>query len=219
MSRNPEEMSNYEKWCEQWRIKFLHMDHSVLRKRLPELKEEGQWLTLYHYGRKFAVSRADGQIHAMEDGRPVSCCEKLNIYTLFGYVSPNATVTGNWVKFDQLKDASPFSKAFDAGIIAPFARTFDGHGAELKQARHRLHGRAIPQSDVGFELDAFGCIGVKFLFWDGDEEFPAQGNLLFDESATDFIHVESIVTIAALGLSKLADAAGLPLDPSCFPVL
>lgn len=212
-------MNNYEKWCDQWRIQFLHMNQSDLQKRLPELTDEGQWLTLRHYGRKLGINKADGSIHAMEDNHPVSCCEKLNIYTLFGYVSPNAAPTGKWVKFDQLKDASPFSKAFDAGIIAPFARTFDGHAAQLAQACCQLHGRRISQSDVGFELDAFGCIGVQFLFWDGDEEFPAQGNLLFDKSATDFIHVESIVTIAALGLSKLAEAANLPLDPSCFPVL
>lgn len=211
--------NNYEKWCEQWRIKFLEMDQPELLKRLPELQVEGQWLTLRHYGRKFGVNRADGKILAMEDDLPVSCTEKLNIYTLFGYVSPDAAPAGKWVKFDQLKDASPFSKAFDAGIIAPFARTFDGHRAALEQACRRLQGRKVAQSDVGFVLDAFDCIGVKFLFWDGDEEFPARGNLLFDESATDFIHVESIVTIATLGLSKLADAAGLPLDPSCFPVL
>ena len=32
-----EEMSNYEKLCEQWRIKFLELDQIALMKRLPEL--------------------------------------------------------------------------------------------------------------------------------------------------------------------------------------
>ena len=36
-----EETNNYEKWCEQWREKFLQMDQEELKKRLPELKEEG----------------------------------------------------------------------------------------------------------------------------------------------------------------------------------
>ena len=62
------------------------------------------------------------------------------------------------------------------------------------------------------------CMPVKFLFWEGDDEFQAQGNLLFDASATDFIHVESIVTIAAVGLEKLAKEAGVTLDRSAFPV-
>lgn len=218
MKPKVEEMSNYEKWCEQWRIKFLDMDQKVLKTRLPELQDEGQWLTLSHFGRKFGVNKLDGHIRAMEDSESISCYEKLNIYTLFGYVSPFATIKGNWVKFDQLKDAAPFSKAFQAGIIEPFGRTFNGHMAELEQAFCKLQGRKTPQSDVGYEIDAFGCMPVKFLFWEGDDEFPSQGNLLFDASATDFIHVESIVTIAAVGLEKLAKAAALPLDRSCFPI-
>ena len=36
-----EETNNYEKWCEQWREKFLQIDQEELKKRLPELKEEG----------------------------------------------------------------------------------------------------------------------------------------------------------------------------------
>lgn len=213
-----EEMSNYEKWCEQWRIKFLELDQIALMKRLPELRDEGEWLTLFHFGRKFGVNRIDGQIIAMEDQKPVSCYEKLNIYTLFGYVSPCARIMGKWVRFDQLKNAAPFSKAFQEGIIMPFGRTFNGYKEQLEQTFCKLQGYKIPQSDVGYELNAFSCMPVKFLFWEGDDEFQAQGNLLFDASATDFIHVESIVTIAAVGLEKLAKEAGVTLDRSAFPV-
>lgn len=219
MKPNANEMSNYEKWCEQWRIRFLHMDKAVLTQRLPELRDEGEWLTIFHFGRKFGIHKADGHIVAMQDSDLVSCSEKLNSYTLFGYVSPFATCTGNWVKFDALKDASPFSRAFQAGIIEPFGRTFNSHMAELSQAVPKLGGTFVPQADVGFILNAFDCIRVKFLFWEGDDEFPAQGNLLFDSSATDFIHVESIVTIATVALDRLAKTAGVPLDRSCFPVL
>ena len=45
-------------------------------------------------------------------------------------------------------------------------------------------------------------------FWDGDEEFPAQVNLLFDRNATDLIHVESVVTIASQLQAHLERLAG-----------
>lgn len=212
------ETNNYEVWCEQWRNRFLQMEQTILLQRLTELRDEGQWLTLTHFGRKFGVHKTGGQIAAW-DGLPVSCCEKLNIYTLFGYVSAAAQLTGRWVKFDQLKDAAPFSKAFQAGIIAPFSRTFQGRKELLEQALQALQGRKLTQADVGYEVDAFACIPMRFLFWEADDEFPAQGNLLFDASATDFIHVESIVTIATLGVYRLAQAAGVPLDRSCFPMM
>ena len=149
------ETNNYEKWCEQWREKFLKMDQGELKKRLPELKEGGEWLTLCHFGRKLGVHKENGKIIAWEDTEPLTCYERLNVYTLFGYVSPQAHYKDDW---------------------------------------------------------------VRFLFWEGDDEFPAQGNVLFDASATDFIHGESIVTIAAIGLNRIAKWAGIPMDRSAFPI-
>ena len=51
---------------------------------------------------------------------------------------------------------------------------------------------------------------------DKDEEFNAQGNILFDYSATDFNHVESAVSTAEIGVRRLAEIAGLPLQGHSF---
>ena len=80
--------------------------------------------------------------------------------------------------------------------------------------RHRIW--KATEMVLGYK--AFECIPVRFLFWEGDEEFPAQGNILFDASATDFIHGESVVTIAVIGLMRLANLAGIAMDRSAFPV-
>ncbi len=66
------------------------------------------------------------------------------------------------------------------------------------------------------QVEAFACIPVRYLFWEGDDEFPAQANMLFDASATDYIHGESILTIGSYGLSRLAELAGLPLARGTF---
>lgn len=56
----------------------------------------------------------------------------------------------------------------------------------------------------------------KLNLWDADDEFPAQANLLFDSSATDLAHVESIVTIATEALYQLVDVSGVPMKGSPF---
>ena len=213
-----EKTNNYEKWCNQWREKFLKMDLKELQKRLPELKDEGDRLTITHFGRRLGIRKGDGQIMALDDQEPVTCYEQLNVYTLFGYVSPKAYYKDQWVRFDQLKDTAPFSGAFEEGVIKPFLRMFGGRLPEFSRACVQLDGKRLPWSDAGYELKAFACIPVRFLLWEGDEEFPAQGNLLFDASATDFIHGESVVTIAAIGLCRLAGLAGITMDRSAFPV-
>lgn len=206
--------SNYEKQSEDWRQKFLTMDQEDICRRLPEIRKTREKLLLWHYGREFAVDRGDGTIQCVSDEETVDVMPRLNIYTLFWYAGKGAAQTGKWVPFRELKDASPFTKAFQQGILEPLAATFSGQEALLEAAVKKLRGERISAS--GFQLSAFSCIPVRLNFWDADDEFPAQANLLFDSSATDFDHVESIVTIATEALYQLADAVGLTLKGSPF---
>ena len=97
-----------------------------------------------------------------------------------------------------------------------FSATFSGYEKELREAFQKLDGRELPQGDVGYEIRAFDCMPMRFFFWERDEEFEAQGNILFDYSATDFNHVESAVSTAEMGVRRLAELAGLPLKGKTF---
>lgn len=205
-----EKVSNYEVQRRQWQRRFLDMDHAALRQKLPELEETADQLRLWHFGRQFAVSREDGAIRCLSDDGPVSYNEQMNIYTLFHYCVPGARLTGEWLPFRDLRHASPFASAYHSGIIRPLARAFAGREDLLPDAVKQLGGMRLDLH--GYQLPAFDCIPMRLYFWDGDEDFEAQANLLFDESAVDFIHVESVVTIASVGVFRLAEAAGLSLD-------
>ena len=136
--------------------------------------------------------------------------DEMNIYTLFWYARDGARLTGDFVPFSQLRDAFPYGPAFQRGNLEPLAAAFAGHGDLLEKALLALHGKKLPTGDVGYEIRPFPCIPMRVLFWDGDEEFSAQANLLFDRSATDFIHAESVVSIASEGARRLVRFAELP---------
>ena len=205
-----EKMSNYEIQRRQWQERFLSMDQEALCRRLPGLELAESQLRLRHFGRLFAVSRRDGTIRCLTDGAPASYNEAMNIYTLLHYARPDARWTGRWLPFRDLRHASPFASAYHSGIIRPLARTFAGREDLLPGAVRELGGLRLDLH--GYQLPAFECIPMRLYFWDGDEDFGAQANLLFDESAVDFIHVESVVTIASVGVFRLAEAAGLSPD-------
>ena len=106
--------------------------------------------------------------------------------------------------------------AYKIGVTDVFAATFSGHAKELREAFLKLNGTELPQGDVGYQINAFECEPMRFYFWDCDDEFEAQGNILFDYSATDFNHVESAVSTAEMGVKRLAELAGLPLRGKSF---
>lgn len=198
--------SNYETWREDWRKRFLSMDHAALLRKLPFLRQEQGMILTPYFNTLCGVSLTDGTLHAPES---LSLMDEMNIYTLFWYAKDGARLTSEFVPFSQLKDASPYGPAFQRGNLAPLAAAFAGHGSLLEKALLTLNGRKLPTGDVGYEIRPFPCVPMRVLFWDGDEEFPAQANLLFDRSATDFIHVESVVSIASEGARRLARFAEL----------
>lgn len=210
-----EKISNYIKLCEEWAEKFLQMDKAELKKRLPELREEDGYLKITHFGVPFGVRLDNGRIERL-DGKEANATEMLNIYTLFGYVKENAFLMNKWVPFADLRNARPFGPAYKIGVTDVFAATFSGHVKELQDACIKLDGTELPQGDVGYQINAFECEPMRFYFWDCDEEFEAQANILFDYSATDFNHVESAVSTAEMGVRRLAEVAGLPLKGKSF---
>lgn len=212
-------ISNYERLCLSWQEKTSKMDWQSLRSRLPELQPEGDYYTIIHFGRTYGIHAITGEIIALHDDQSVSCKQKLNIYTLLAYCTDGAKQSGQWVPFGDVRGASPFSAAYQKNILAPLAATFSGNVDALHAAALALGGIPLPQGDAGYLIHAFQCIPMQFLFWDGDDEFPAQANTLFDQHVTDFIHAESTVTLASEGLRRLAEAANLPILGNTYTVL
>ena len=211
-----DKISNYMKLCNDWADRFLKMDKKELMRRLPELKEENGYLRITHFGLKCGIREKDGQIIALDGGREPDTTEMLNIYTLLGYVKETAFLMDKWVPFADLRNARPFAPAYKVGVTDVFSATFSGHEKELREACICLGGRELPQGDVGYQINAFECVPMRFFFWEKDEEFEAQGNILFDYSATDFNHVESAVSMADAGIRRLAEVAGLPVRGNAF---
>ena len=211
-----EKISNYVKLCMEWADKFMKMDQEELRRRVPELKDENGFLAITHFGRKFGISKKDGSIHSLDGQSEPDTTEQLNIYTLLGYAKEGAFFMEKWVPFAELRNARPFAPAYKIGETDVFSATFSGHAKELRHALLSLRGRELPQGDVGYEIKAFECMPMRFYFWDADEEFEAQGNILFDYSATDFNHIESAVSIADVGIKRLAELAGVPVRGKSF---
>lgn len=232
-------LSNYDRLSEEWRQRFLSMDQKKLLAKLPELKDEGEYLVITHFGRTFGIHKNHGNIIILADEIKEHCqgttmrqsCQqnelqirqeqidnstKMNIYNLLWYSKDNGFFHNHWVPFRNVKGAGPFAPAFEKNVIKPFAMTFAGKTELLKEAAEKLGGEAVRQGDAGYILKAFECIPMQYLFWDEDDEFQAQANILFDYSVTDFIHVESTVSLAVAGVERLAEAAGIKTKGNVF---
>lgn len=202
--------NNYHDVIEMWQQKAVQWDFAERYEALglAGYQKEGR-LPIQFYDRLYQIDRLNGCIQdAREPDRKVNFETAMAIYSLFYHSRKQPQNTGIWVPFRDVKRAAPFTEAFKRTTLIPFARAFNGHLEQLRQAGKELGFEAITQADAGFQAAAFSCMPLRFLFWDGDDEFEAQANILFDAQITDYIHEETVVLVAGEGTRRLINAAG-----------
>lgn len=198
--------SNYDQVIENWRLKFLEMDQEELIRKF-QLEADEEFLYIIYFSKRFRIDRKTGFI--TEDGKSPGFDTVMNIYNTFYYSAAHPVASGNLVAFRQVKRVYPFEAAYRRTIISRLQELFAGKIEELRKACEVLGGTLLPQGDVGYVLPVFPFLNIAVLFWDKDEEFEAQANMLFDSEITEFMHEENVVCVAADAVYYLTLAAGM----------
>ncbi|MFQ9881187.1 MAG: DUF3786 domain-containing protein [Ruminococcus sp.] len=198
--------SNYDQVIENWRLKFLEMDQEELIRKF-QLEADEEFLYIIYFSKRFRIDRKTGFI--TEDGKSPGFDTVMNIYNTFYYSAAHPVASGNLVAFRQVKRVYPFEAAYRRTIISRLQELFAGKTEELRKACEALGGTLLPQGDVGYVLPVFPFLNIAVLFWDKDEEFEAQANMLFDSEITEFMHEENVVCVAADAVYYLTLAAGM----------
>ncbi len=111
--------------------------------------------------------------------------------------------TGNWVAYREIQGASFYFSAFVKRAIDPLKKTFGANVSGLVRAAERLGGHAIPAGDAGFEFRVLPRIPVQLILWEGDEEFPSEANILFDDTIGDILSPEDVAWLAGMLVYRL----------------
>lgn len=197
MNNQRKTTDNYQELCRIWRQKFLTWNHKYIYENL-QLKGYGEdTLTITYLGTPYSIDRHTGLItNQRQPAQTISFNTYMAIFHLFYYAKENPKNSGEWIPFRQVKRAGGFDSAFTRLVRQPFAEAFSGRLPLLLQTGQALSFPRLSYGDASFYVEAFSCIPMQFIFWDGDEEFPAQLNILFDANITDFTHEETVVLMA-----------------------
>ena len=198
---------NYEKLVEEWRQRFLTTDIPERAAALGLEIRDGE-IGARYFERDYVLSCADGSIRRRDGGTDVPRYDAMFLYHLFWFSKPCPRPSGELVPFREVKGAAIFEPAFRKLALLPLSRGFSGRAEDLERACLALGGTSMGKGDVGYRIPVFGGLDVAVLFWDGDEEFEASANILFDRNFTDFTHVETVVTVGTDAVERLLHLAG-----------
>lgn len=185
--------SNYEALSEQWRSAFAGYDPARIS-RILHLETDESYLYLSYFRSRYRLRLADGWLEKeTEDGWTENLYfnETMSIYHLLHYTKDQPLITGIWVPNTALAGARAHNQNVPDPLLTPFARKFTGKTELLDLACRELDGSRLSKGDVGYQFSVFPQISLQFIFWDADEDFPAQVQILVDKQVTDFVHFET----------------------------
>lgn len=69
----------------------------------------------------------------------------------------------------------------------------------------KLGGILIPGGDAAVELELFDNLYIRFLLWEGDEEFPASSQILFSSNFPAAFSVYDLTEIVEIILGVMKE--------------
>lgn len=198
--------SNYEKVFRQYQEWFLQ-DNPKETADFLGLKIEKEILYIPFFHEVCAVSLKDGNI-TTADSLAIPVEDRLSIMQHLHYYKKTARESTKKIPFREIKEAAVFEKAYEKSALQPLIQNFSGKMETLLQAGRKIKGKQERFGDVSFTLQVFPKISLTYIFWEGDEEFPASANILFDDQIASWTHPESVPVLAETGTRKLIEAAG-----------
>jgi hypothetical protein len=126
------------------------------------------------------------------------------ILILHYMLSPAPTqLTDNWLSYREIPGASFYYSSFVRRAIDPLKKVFGQNIDGFLRAGDLLAGRIIDTGDAGYEFRLFPNILVRLILWAGDEEFPAEANMVFDENIGSMLSPEDIAWLAGMLVYRL----------------
>ena len=125
----------------------------------------------------------------------------LILHYMLGQEAP--ALSGNWVAYREIPGATFYFSVFVKRAVDPLKKTFGRDAAGLVRAAQQLGGEAVEPGDAAFEFSLFPRVRLRLILWEGDAEFPAEANILFDEAIGKIFSPEDIAWLAGMLVYRL----------------
>lgn len=197
--------SNYEVQCEQYHQLFKNYDPTRIA-RILGLSFDENFLYVTYFGISYRLRLLDGSLEKQTRDlwtEEVYFNEAMSIYHHLRYTKDFPHLTGEWVPTSEIEGVSTRNTRLPDPLLLPFAMHFSGKSEQLEEACQRLGGHKLNLGDVSYEFLSFPQVPLRLIFWDADEDFPAQVQVLADRGAADYMHFETIGCVVSDLLEKL----------------
>ncbi len=192
----------YKLACEQL-AKVDGIEQQCLKGGARYLVIDSQQVIIIEYlNQSYQITLPDIKISLMDSEEEVPIRDKILI--LHYLTSAKGTPTSNKsIAYKELPEGSNYFPTFYKRAIKPLIDHFGKQPRLLVDAAGKLGGYTVDYGDVAVTINAFSRVPITLVLWQGDEEFPPEGNILFDATVFDYLSTEDINVLCEIIAWKL----------------
>ena len=164
-------------------------------------------LTLSFLGRDVGITWPDFAFAMETPGEALSIQQQiLVLHYLNG--CEGSQIEGKWIAYQEVPDGKFYLDAFLRRAKNPLVQAFGSQPDLLVELATRVYdARPFDQGDVSVLVQPLPLVPVALILWRGDDEFPPEGNILFDKSIQRILSAEDIAWLAGMIIYPLMGMA------------
>ena len=200
-----ERKDNYAVHARQAKERFLTYDQNMLIQKL-RLKADEDYLYMTFLSWPYRISRSTADVEYFRDGVWQDGNSYEEVMTLLDLVCDSRQDRWLTLRWKNMRD---FGLMFHRSLLEngkdPWAQRFQDDPEGFRRACISLGGTPLPNGDIAYAIELFDGLCVAVQLWLGDEEFPPNLRILWDENALMYLKYETMYFAKALLLGRIRE--------------
>jgi hypothetical protein len=117
------------------------------------------------------------------------------------------TPSSRWVGFRDLPDGMFYVQAFEGYSGSRLVRELQGGAAAFRRAAEALGGEPLEIGDAGYVFSVLPRVHLALVYWEGDEEFPSQARVLFEDTAAHYMSTDGLAILGSQLVGRILKAS------------
>ena len=176
------------------------------RKTEAQYQATRKTISLRHLSQPYLIAFPDGEVSSVGKEAAVPLRDKILILHYFTQAK-GTPLTNKLISFKELPEGTHYFPTFYLRAIKSLVSCFGKEPHRLLDIAKNLDGRKADYGDAAVTINAFSRVPITLVLWQGDDEFPPEGSIMFDSTISDYLPTEDIIVLCETTVRRLVKAA------------
>lgn len=169
--------------------------------------EETQKFTVHFMGSTYLVSFPDYEIRHVEDSIGVyPLDDAMNAKILIARFMTErhiALSTGKFITYHDVPWGEVYFRQFQGRCLMRFAFSYGNKLEQFQKVMEHLGAEKSTEGDCSYILELMDNLFVKFILWEGDDEFPPSSQILFSDNFAVCLAAEDLAVVGDISINMM----------------